>query len=720
MVVFIVSFIVYLYTMFPGVAPYRDTGEMVSAAHVLGIVHPPGYPLYTLLAKAWLLLEPFGNEGFRLNVLSAVGGAATAWFMYRIFIALMLNRAAAALLALVFAFSYLQWYLSIVSEMYTLNTMFAAAVILLIILLGRKQETNAVKEKIVKADNKNTLLLYLTAFVFGAGLGVRMDLLLAAPALFIILYSKRKEFTATSLFAAMGLAALGFSVFVYLPFRSSIVPLLDWNHPATLEKLWETLGRKTHGGTLDLISAPYASGANFPATIKFYFNHLFSGFAFIGILLALAGLSYLWKKERTLALSLFTGWLFTGPVFIYMANMPPNTHALAILEAHFLLPNVFAAVFMGAGLKSLSDTTGEAAKKLVTPAVCMLMLCVQFYGNLPELNKKENYIAYDYAKNILRSLPTNSILIMKKDVQLFALWNQQYARGQRPDCAIISEGLAASAWYKASFQKIHPDVALGPLRNAQDWKIFIEQNSSKKVFFSPDAEYFHPDGYFEVPCGILSGLEKAKNSALNQNLFNYIYPYRGKYNYTAYREFFSPDIIEDYARARIALARYYMDRSQNSAAREEFEAALALQPQFPQVYNLLGYSYVSENNYKLAAKYYAIGAKQYDKMLELAAQYNTLDDTVNGIRKEAADVYIALGVCSEKNLNDEEALAYYNQALSMWPGQTRAYYNRSVIFWKRSDWQNVIRELEQALRIDPNYREAAYYLEMAKRKTGLK
>jgi tetratricopeptide (TPR) repeat protein len=335
---------------------------------------------------------------------------------------------------------------------------------------------------------------------------------------------------------------------------------------------------------------------------------------------------------------------------------------------------------------------------------------------LPELNKKENYIAYDYAKNILRSLPENSILIMKKDVQLFALWNQQYARGQRPDAAIVSEGLASSPWYKAGFQMIHPDVALGPLRNAADWKIFIEQNPSRKIFFSPDAEYFHPDGYFEVPAGLLSGLERVKNNGLNHDLLNEIYPYRGKYNYKAYREFFSSDIIEDYARARIALARNYMDSGKNILARQEFEAALALQPLFPQVYNLIGYSYVAENNYASAAKYYKVGAEQYDQMLALAAQYNSLEDTINNIRKEAADVYIALGVCSEKNMNDEEALAYYNQALSMWPGQTRAYYNRSVIFWKRSDWQNVIRELEQALRIDPNYREAAYYLEMAKRK----
>ena len=714
MLVFFISFMVYLYTLFPGVAPYRDTGEMVSVAHTLGIAHPPGYPLYTLVSKLWLIILPFGNSGYMLNVLSALSGAAAAWLMYRIFIALRLGRVTAGFLALVFAFSYLQWYLSLVSEMYTLSTLFAAAVILLLILINGAGIDNSSGSRLPSAKK----LLSLLAFIFGAGLGIRMDLLLIAPAVLLILLHKRKEFTLADIAVAGSLFIAGFAVFLYLPLRSSIVPFLDWNHPATLEKLWGTLARKTHGGTLDLVSAPYAAGANFASTFKFYFDHLFLGLAYIGVLAAAAGLVSLWKKEKMLASALFAGWLFSGPVFIYLANMPPNPHALAILEAHFLLPNLFIAVFMAQGFKSIFEYPGGKGAQAASAALCSLMLLAQFHSNIPELNKRGNFIAYDYALNILRSLPQNSILVMKKDVQLFALWNQQYAQGKRPDSAIISQGLSASPWYKRPFARLHPDVALGPLRTPEDWKTFAAQNPSKRIFFSQDAEYTRPQGLTERPQGLIIEVERGKSGPAETALLDAIYPYRGQYFYTAYREFFTPDLIEDYARARIALARVYTETGAIAPARRQFAAALAFQPHFPQVYNLLAYSYVQENKYDTAKKYYLLAVLQFEETLRRAAAYNTLENVKQSISKDTAEAYISLGVCAEKSGMDSESLSYYSQALSAHPGAVRAYFNRGVIFWKRGEWAGVIRELEQALRVDPGFREAAYYLELAKKKAG--
>ena len=203
---------------------------------------------------------------------------------------------------------------------------------------------------------------------------------------------------------------------------------------------------------------------------------------------------------------------------------------------------------------------------------------------------------------------------------------------------------------------------------------------------------------------------------MQANLLENIYPYRGRYTYTGYREFFTPDIVEDYSKARIAVARYYFDRARYKEARREFEAALALQPLFPQVYNLIAYSYVQENNYALAKATYILTIEQFEKMLGLAVAYNALDDMRASISKDIADTYISLGVCSEKTLNDDESLKYYSMALEAYPQTPRAYFNRSVIFWKRGDWQSVTAELEKALRLDPNFREAAYYLELAKKK----
>ncbi len=54
-----------------------DSGEFQLAAARWGILHPPGYPLYTILGGIWLRLFPMGSLPFRLNLLSAVLAATT-------------------------------------------------------------------------------------------------------------------------------------------------------------------------------------------------------------------------------------------------------------------------------------------------------------------------------------------------------------------------------------------------------------------------------------------------------------------------------------------------------------------------------------------------------------------------------------------------------------------------------------------------------------------
>src|SRR5262249_4886021 len=52
--------------------------ELVTASYTLGIAHPPGYPLYVLLGKAWSLLPLGGDVAHRYNLFSALCGALAA------------------------------------------------------------------------------------------------------------------------------------------------------------------------------------------------------------------------------------------------------------------------------------------------------------------------------------------------------------------------------------------------------------------------------------------------------------------------------------------------------------------------------------------------------------------------------------------------------------------------------------------------------------------
>ena len=80
----LVVWVLYVFTLAPTTA-FWDTSEYIATAHILGMPHPPGNPLFVVMARVWELL--LGWTGLsvaaRVNLLSASVSAAAAvfWFL---------------------------------------------------------------------------------------------------------------------------------------------------------------------------------------------------------------------------------------------------------------------------------------------------------------------------------------------------------------------------------------------------------------------------------------------------------------------------------------------------------------------------------------------------------------------------------------------------------------------------------------------------------------
>ena len=117
-----------------------DGGEFLAAANTLGIPHPPGYPTYTLLLKAFATMVPVGDFAFCGNLLSAILAAGSIvtiyWTVLRLCRSIKseapeaLAITAAALGSAVFATSPLFWSQATITEVYTLNALFAGVLLL--------------------------------------------------------------------------------------------------------------------------------------------------------------------------------------------------------------------------------------------------------------------------------------------------------------------------------------------------------------------------------------------------------------------------------------------------------------------------------------------------------------------------------------------------------------------------------------------------------------
>src|SRR6266851_3811888 len=73
----------YLLTLAP-TTQFWDASEYITAAHALGIPHPPGSPLFVLLAHVWGLIPLVRDYGARINIFAAVTSAVAAGFWFLI------------------------------------------------------------------------------------------------------------------------------------------------------------------------------------------------------------------------------------------------------------------------------------------------------------------------------------------------------------------------------------------------------------------------------------------------------------------------------------------------------------------------------------------------------------------------------------------------------------------------------------------------------------
>src|SRR6266536_378623 len=295
----VVIFTIYLATLAP-TTQFWDTSEYFAAAYVLGIPHPPGNPLFTLLAHTWGLLPLAAGYAMRINLLAATTSAIAAgcWFLVgerwmRGWVPARLPRRLAALAgAVVSATAFTVWNQSVVNEkVYTLSLLSIALVLwlivrwddqpageahdhhlLLIVYLLALTSTNHMMGVLVgpvvavllfpplktqrPADDAarsvewSQWLLFCTVYGLIVASGLESSVpLKAAAVLFVaaLVYAVVSARNWDLALALLLVAVVGVSVYLYLPIRAAHFPPINEGEPTTRQALWDVLTRQQYG-----------------------------------------------------------------------------------------------------------------------------------------------------------------------------------------------------------------------------------------------------------------------------------------------------------------------------------------------------------------------------------------------------------------------------------------------------------------------------------------
>ena len=218
----IVGTTVYLLTMEPTVS-FWDCGEFIAVSYLLQVGHPPGAPLYQLLAHAFMWMA--GGDVMLVaqcsNALSAVAGGLTVMFLF--WSILLTTNAGNHLPALVGALCYLfcdtAWFSATESEVYALAMLIASAMVWAGLRWYRDGEGR---------------WLPLAAFLAGLGACVHLLTLLTLPAILILVGIKgiRKQPIGFYLLA-FAFFFIGLTPYLIIPIRAAAGTPINEGQPST-------------------------------------------------------------------------------------------------------------------------------------------------------------------------------------------------------------------------------------------------------------------------------------------------------------------------------------------------------------------------------------------------------------------------------------------------------------------------------------------------------
>lgn len=480
-VVFIVALLLYVATMCRTVF-WWDTGELAANAHVLGIPHRPGFPLYVLIGRVFSL-SPFGDIFYRVNFLSAVSASTALGILAYVFYSLLSQLwrttrwwetampVGVALTAI--AGTYTLWMQAARAEVYAPTLLMWS--FLIAILWGAE-----VSSRHGRVDTGRWLIA--AGFVAGLGMGLHNATFAAglpAALLFFVMISRRTRIGWSSWFAAIALFLIGLSVYLYLPIRAGVNPPLNWG--------WTGSERAPGwGGVVGVDALDEVAGTsldmfirNFVGSLTILRDELQWG---IFVLVA-AGFIGLWRRARRWAylpvLAVLGNIAVTSVLVSDFNDTNPDIHGylLPALSMVGLLAAAGIATIM-AGFEYLPARmpTRWLRVTVTTAAIGTLAMVgiAPIVINEPYCNLVDNHLAYDYGTEATGSLQPNATVFVSGANLDFVLRGLQYCDEWRPDVRVINCDLMPSAWYRDWIFSAFPDLAATPIP-ADSTRLHLDQ-----------------------------------------------------------------------------------------------------------------------------------------------------------------------------------------------------------------------------------------------------
>lgn len=369
----------YAATLLPGVGYSGDTAKWQFIGRVGGTPHATGYPLFLAVDKVWVTAFPIGSLAWRVNLLSAVFGAAAVAVLCLLLRQLGARRSVAAATAATFAVTPTFWSQAVVAEVYTLHLLMLGSITL---CLARWRAGHGVWW--LRAG------LAVLALSFGNHLGTA----LAVPGvLWIVLSDRHRSLTVRNALWAAGCLAMAVGQYGYLLWMGQV-----GRYAENRVQSWGDVWRMVTGG--DFRDAMFIFG---PRALLDLRLPMFARLAWREVsLLALPACLGVWRTLRA------AGWRRHVAVHLLLLALAATVYALEFgvedVFVFFLPLWLVVAVFLGLGVEALAGASGRSgAARLAAGALLVAVPVGLAVANFPEADRSDDTA---HARRIERLIAT--------------------------------------------------------------------------------------------------------------------------------------------------------------------------------------------------------------------------------------------------------------------------------------------------------------------------
>ncbi len=456
LVSFVVLLALYLATLAPSVVG-GDSGELTATSVLGGVPHPPGFPVFAILARLFAAL-PFGpSVAWRVNLLSAVSTAAAAGLLCAVVQRLSASVAAGFLAAALFGTNPIVWHNATAAEVFGLNAFFVA----LALWLWQRIERKPTSRKVFALCLASGLAMgNHHTFVFVGG-----------PLLLRSLWVARYQLRGRGVAAALGCGLLGLLPYAYLMIASSSRAPLSWGDQTTIDGLLAHFLRRDYGtfslGRANGESLMFLESGTFFPTLYQMLGGSLRRLLFVGPLLAVTGLLWPARRRRQRAATRIVLAIFLGYALLFagLSNLS-TAQALyrTVLSRFFVQSDLLLACAAGLGFAALVSRVRERGLWLrwlpgLVSSLCLLTLVAGVASNA-HANQRHNTVIRDFVAAAFAAAPPNAIVVTMGDHVTGAVFYLHDVEKLRPDTIHLDRNLLAAPWYCQRVARRYPDLVL--------------------------------------------------------------------------------------------------------------------------------------------------------------------------------------------------------------------------------------------------------------------